>query len=415
MDVMRLGRAERVLFGSILGLCKALGIWRYPVRRSGDVETMSLLDKAYWMHKASQPICRARCGAGLEEHFRNAAQTPWDPPVLLESEAELTLSAVGDLISHPFLANSADSLYTEVQELIFGADVAMANMECVIQPDSARPLEFSSKSGPSLCLDGRSFDVIKGFRGRNFDFMSLASNHSLDLGADGVRSTQKALQQSAIAFHGTNETAQQARDALILECGAVRLGLLAFTFGLNGHAPPQAHPNLVNRTNLNDGERADLTLLEAQLAHCRASQADFVVAQLHWGLEHEMYPTPEQVALAHHLAELGIDAVVGHHPHVVQPMEAYRTQRDPNRVVPIFYSLGNLTTPFSAPFLTESAVARFHLVKGRTQDGSPRTYVGSASQHRVVQQADPKHRRLHLRARPGRGATPTRTYVSQDT
>jgi poly-gamma-glutamate synthesis protein (capsule biosynthesis protein) len=61
---------------------------------------------------------------------------------------------------------------------------------------------------------------------------------------------------------------------------------------------------------------------------------DFIVVQLHWGMEFEMYPRPEQLEVAHHIAELGADAIIGHHPHVLQPVEVYHGK-------PILYSLGN--------------------------------------------------------------------------
>jgi poly-gamma-glutamate synthesis protein (capsule biosynthesis protein) len=82
---------------------------------------------------------------------------------------------------------------------------------------------------------------------------------------------------------------------------------------------------------------------------------------------------PEQVELAHELAERGVDAIIGHHPHVIQPMELYTTKRDKNRMVPIYYSLGNLINAFSAEELCQSAVAKLSLSKGKYNDET-RTY-----------------------------------------
>jgi poly-gamma-glutamate synthesis protein (capsule biosynthesis protein) len=113
-------------------------------------------------------------------------------------------------------------------------------------------------------------------------------------------------------------------------------------------------------------------------------------------MEYELYPRPGQIELAHHLAELGVDAIVGHHPHVVQPVEYYRTRRDAERVVPVFYSLGNLTNPFSAPHLCRSGVARVALARGATKDGNWRTYVKSATLSEVVQVADIAGQKLSL-------------------
>jgi poly-gamma-glutamate synthesis protein (capsule biosynthesis protein) len=186
---------------------------------------------------------------------------------------------------------------------------------------------------------------------------------------------------------------------VIVERRGIRLGLVSYTFGLNAQRPPADRPRIVNRMNLNGPpETLEVEPLASQLARCRGADVDFVVAHLHWGMEHELYPTPAQVAVAHHLAELGIDAIVGHHPHVVQPVECYRTRRDPLRVVPVFYSLGSLVNPFSAPFLCRSRVARLELAKGTWTDGSTRTYVRSAVATDVDQVAHVAERRLSLRA-----------------
>jgi poly-gamma-glutamate synthesis protein (capsule biosynthesis protein) len=136
-----------------------------------------------------------------------------------------------------------------------------------------------------------------------------------------------------------------------------------------------------------------------QIQFCRDHNTDLIIAQLHWGMEHEYYPRPEQVEVAHHLAEMGVDIVVGHHPHLVQPMECYRTRRDPDRLVPIFYSLGNLVTPFSHPDFRRSAVARVIATKGTTPDGKTRTYIRKADVTEVFLQIDETNRTLRLRAK----------------
>jgi poly-gamma-glutamate synthesis protein (capsule biosynthesis protein) len=118
---------------------------------------------------------------------------------------------------------------------------------------------------------------------------------------------------------------------------------------------------------------------------------DFLVAQLHWGYEHELYPRPEQIGLAHRMAEMGVDLVVGHHPHVVQPMERYRTVRDPHRIVPIYYSLGNLVNPFSAPYLCRGGIARVEIVRGRLPGGTVATLVAKAELATVEQEVDTRN------------------------
>jgi poly-gamma-glutamate synthesis protein (capsule biosynthesis protein) len=241
-------------------------------------------------------------------------------------------------------------------------------------------------------------EVLAGYQGRRYAFLSAACNHSLDFGEEGVRSTADALHSLGITFHGINETADEAGEARLLERKGIAVAVISHTFGLNGWQAPSDRPWIVNRTRLNDAEaHQDYSLIDRQIAHARDAGADFIIAQLHWGMEFEHYPRPAQLDVAHALAEHGIDAIFGHHPHVLQPSEYYRTCRDPDRIVPIFYSLGNLTNPFRDPRLCRSLVARIGLAKGRTADGHIRTYVQRAGADTVVQSIDISTRRIELR------------------
>ena len=109
-----------------------------------------------------------------------------------------------------------------------------------------------------------------------------------------------------------------------------------------------------------------------------------IIASLHWGYEYEFFPRRHQVELAHDLVEAGVDVIVAHHAHVLQPVEYYRPQRDPDRTAVIAYSLGNLTTSFSAPHLVLSGVLNLTIVKG-TVDGKEKTVVREARLIPVVQ------------------------------
>lgn len=402
-ELFRFRPLEGLLYDGLVGWFDRTGLWCYPIEASGDLETMRFRDKVYWLYKSGHPVRQAARGSGLEKHFEAQSDYAWRLPAGFTPERETSLSAVGDLMSHAFLADSRETLFRDVEELVFGADVAMANLECVVLPAADRPLEFDTRSGPPLHFDPRSFDVVSGADPRRFAFMATACNHSLDFGTEGVRSTIEALRSRSIAFHGLNETEARAREMSVLDANGIRLGIVSFTFGLNAHRPPLDRPWLVNRMALNARPtEIDFSRLEEQLAFGRRSGVDFVIAQLHWGMEYEFYPRPEQVELAHHLAELGVDAIIGHHPHVVQPAEYHRTRRDPDRVVPVFYSLGNLTNPFSAPYLCRSGVARIELARGTVADGGVRTYVRNATLSELDQVADTANRKLTLRvARAG--------------
>jgi capsule synthesis protein PGA_cap len=396
-DVFKLGPIERLLYHAIIAFYEWTGLWHYPANASGDLETMTFMDKVYWLYKTTNPIDRASRRSGLEEHFEAQKSFGWQPPSHIQVKGEMTLSAVGDLMNHRYLLNSSNVLYKDVSDVIFGADVSMANLECVIYPKGTGALSFSPRNGPPLYYNLEEFSIAKGFAGRKYSFMATACNHSLDFGEDGVRSTIGTLKAEGIAFNGVSVSEKDARSATIVERSGFKIGLISHTFGLNAYRPPEDKPWIVNRSHLN-GQlgKIDLRQLEEQIRFCKESKADFVVVQFHWGMEHELYPRPDQVKLSHHLAESGVDLILGHHPHVVQPFEFYRTKRDPDRVVPIYYSLGNLVNPFSAPYLCLSYVARVALVKDVLADGSERTYVRDAGAVEIVQVVDDKNGKIRL-------------------
>ncbi|HLZ59829.1 MAG TPA: CapA family protein, partial [Ktedonosporobacter sp.] len=155
--------------------------------------------------------------------------------------------------------------------------------------------------------------------------VTLANNHLLDCGRTGVMETLEALARAGVAPLGAASNERTAHAPVIRQAGQLRIGLLGYywnrrcaaTADLPGSAmdPPEA--------------------LKADIMHLRA-QVDRVVVTFHWGIPYEREPLPEDRAKAHYAVDCGADAVIGHHPHVLQPFEIYNG-------CPIFYSVGNFT------------------------------------------------------------------------
>jgi len=191
-DLFRLPLAQRVaLFGAV-ALCEAGRFWEYPMRAFGNLERMRFIDKVYWVFKTTNPARRARRGSRLEEYFGDAGRRSCSLPTGFGVESELELSAAGDLMNHPFLARSGRCLYEAVDATLFGADVAMANLECPVLPDGNKDLVLALDAPPMLVFNAEEFAVVSGGEHR-YSFMSTACNHSLDHGAAGVESTLRVL------------------------------------------------------------------------------------------------------------------------------------------------------------------------------------------------------------------------------
>ncbi|MDA3948168.1 MAG: CapA family protein [Spirochaeta sp.] len=396
-EYAQLPRRQAFVYGAVLRLIEATGRWRFPIHASGDYEEMKVRDILYWLHKAKHHVIHPERGSHLEAYFEAQQQFQWSVPDDFTVTRELSVSAVGDLMDHEYLVDSP-GLYRHVADQILGVDLPMANLECVVLDEPSETPRFDGKTAPRLRIDSRTMNVLTSYEGRRYAFLSAACNHSLDFGLEGVLATSTALRDSDIAFHGINETVDDAGRALLLEKNGILVAVLSHTFGLNAWKPPLDRPWIVNRTRLNGTQaQLDLSLIDRQITHARNAGADFLIAQLHWGMEFEHYPRTEQVDVAHALAERGIDAIFGHHPHVIQPYEYYRTHRDPGRVVPIFYSLGNLTNPFQDPRLCQSLLARIDIVKGADASGHTKTYVRRAWAETVVQSIDVHTGQIDLR------------------
>jgi|SoiMethySBSTD1v2_1073268.scaffolds.fasta_scaffold23784_4 poly-gamma-glutamate capsule biosynthesis protein CapA/YwtB (metallophosphatase superfamily) len=396
MDLFQPRPLEWVVYHGVIAFARATGCWKYPIDASGDFERMRLKDKIYWFYKAQFPVELPPRGSGLEQYFQHQQCEP-SVPAGFRSDAILRLHAAGDLMNHPYLRNSHGYLYEKVCGSVFGADLVIANLECVVDPAASASFEMRSKTAPALCYDEADFKAAQGADGRRYSLMSLANNHILDRGEAGVARTVDILRTHDVGFAGVNETEERAATAPIVETKGFRIGVISHTFGLNGKEPPADKPWLVNRTALNRPcKHVDFSLMQGQIDDCRRKRTDAVVALLHWGMEHEYYPRCDQLDVAHQIAEIGADLVIGHHPHVVQPVEYYRTKRDPTRVVPIYYSLGNLITPFLHPAFRRSALARVTLARGTLADGSQRTYVTDAGVMELLQDIDTERRRLRL-------------------
>lgn len=268
-----------------------------------------------------------------------------------EAAAELptfTLAGGGDVLIHPELIEQAerdaegqDGVAVDFGPLLAGlepvtanVDLALCHLETVIAEDGGPYEGFPDFAVPA--------EITTALAGIGYDGCSTASNHILDHGPEGVGRTLDALDAAGLGHTGSARSAEEAAELTVYEAGPARVAHLSYSYGFNGREIPEDQPWLTNRI---DGER-----IVEEAAAARAAGADVVVASLHWGQEMQHEPSPAQARLARALAESGqVDLVLGHHAHVVQPMEKIGDTW-------IAYGLGN-------------QVARHRTPKGTTEEG----------------------------------------------
>jgi hypothetical protein len=229
----------------------------------------------------------------------------------------IKLFACGDVVN---FTNNQAWLSEEFQQVIKNCDFAVANFEAPIDTLNMQPI---AKASPHLYQSSYSIDYLKQ---AGFTHVSLANNHIYDYGERAFKNTLSKLNKNGLVFVGAGESFAESYQPRILEKSGVKIGLLAACeneFGCHfddslsrsGYAY-LFHPLL---------EDAILALKQ---------QADFVVLIAHAGVENIPIPIKEWRDRYRRLCELGLDVIVGHHPHVPQGYEQYGESL-------IFYSLGN--------------------------------------------------------------------------
>jgi poly-gamma-glutamate synthesis protein (capsule biosynthesis protein) len=300
--------------------------------------------------------------------------------------ARLRFVAVGDIIPHEAVkraaaaAEAADAdprdgggfaeLWRDLRPLIGGADIAFANLETPIAPTSghgSRAFVFNAPASLPTDLRRTGFNVV-----------SVANNHAYDQGVSGLAETLSRLKNAGVLPVGAGVTRDRAGGPLYLNRRGLRIAVLGYTDLLNVNLNSRADKPWVSRLGENE------TLGAVRDARQRA---DLVIVSVHWGNEYQRKPSPRQMRFARALAEAGADLVVGHHPHVLQPMETIRVG---DRKSVIAYSLGNFVSnqartytaarqPIDSGDQRDGAALVVSFAKVRTGEGSTAVVVEDAS------------------------------------
>ncbi len=240
-----------------------------------------------------------------------------------------TVAASGDFLIHSPVAAQALAygngrrydfapMFQSIRGRIAGADLALCHVETPLVPGAVQGYP-SFRTPPGLA---------GSIRRVGWDACSTASNHSLDAGSYGVRTTLEALDRAGLAHTGTARSAKERRRPTILTVKDTKIAFLSYTAVSNGQAVPS--PWAVNFAS------AKAILSEARRAHRQG--ADTAIVNLHWGDEYVHEVSPSQLSLARRLTKSPlISAVVGQHVHVVQPIRFINGK-------PVVFGEGNLVS-----------------------------------------------------------------------
>ena len=240
------------------------------------------------------------------------------------TEDELNICFTGDLlldrgVREQIEKRGVDKLFENVSPLFSTYDAVVVNLECPVTERNA-PINkrYIFRAEP---------EYVPSLKKAGITHAALANNHSNDQNRAGIEDTYNHLKANDIVPIGAGKNETEFCSPVFINKGKIRVALfnsvviplenwvyLSDTYGVCQLSPDELCERIRNVRN--------------EEKNC------YVVVVLHWGVEYAATPQPDQRLAAHTLIDAGADAIIGHHPHVVQPIEIYKGKY-------IFYSLGN--------------------------------------------------------------------------
>lgn len=247
--------------------------------------------------------------------------------------SKVTLVAVGDNLIHNTLIDAGEqengsrdytSFYENIKSDISAADIAVINQETMLGGSSFAYAGYPCFNTP--------WEVGDAAINAGFDIFTCATNHSLDVGYAGIEQECKYFDSHPEVTHvGTNDSEEDYNSVVYYEKNGIKFAILNYTYGTNGISIPESKPWCVN---MMDKEKITADVNAAK------QNSDVVIVFPHWGTENSTSVSDYQREYIKLFSELGVDIVIGTHPHVLQPVEWVENEQTGKKML-VYYSLGN--------------------------------------------------------------------------
>ena len=255
-----------------------------------------------------------------------------------KKEITATVLNTGDILIHDNILWGAEQsdgsydfskLFKEAKSYITKADYAVANLEVTLGGTAAGNYRgYPGFNSPDSLLDYVKAD--------GFDMLLTANNHCLDTGIAGLKRTVQQLKAKNLDFLGTKETTDDP-TYIVKDINGIKIGMVAYTYGTNSSASGAGSLiNYFSSSNLNKFYTDAQSVIDSM----KADGAEAIVFYMHWGNEYHTKPNTYQKAAAQQLCNMGVDVIVGGHPHVLQPVELIYAEGSDHTTV-CLYSMGN--------------------------------------------------------------------------
>ncbi len=233
-------------------------------------------------------------------------------------------------------------MYENVKEQISEADIAFINQECVIA--DGNPESYPNFNAPKEIAD----DLVD----IGFDVVSLANNHMLDQGPKGLYETYNYWQTKDATVIGCHEENDTGKYITYTETNGIKIAYVSYTSFTNLGGDPADYGLYASYLKYSD--------FEGEIKEAREN-SDLVIVSVHWGEEGQTTQNEEQESYAQRMADAGADVIIGHHPHVIQPVE-WLEGSGGNKTLCV-YSLGNFLHEQAYQYNAVGGMISFDIVK----------------------------------------------------
>ena len=296
--------------------------------------------------------------------FSPPAQAPTEAPTettMPEPEhvvSTATIGSMGDLLMHKPIFddlteyNAAvqksdgsydfESVFRYLTEYTSALDYAVANLETTLAgEDNGYPYHGYPNFN---CPD----EVVDGVKDAGFDMLLTANNHSYDTSLVGYKRTLETVRSRGLETLGTYASADETKWT-VQEINGIKIGMLCYTYatGVTEDGRPSLNfmPHISEAGLCNYFHSDDLQTFYDEVAvyltQMEQAGAEASMMYIHWGVEYVTEPNDQQKAIAQALCDLGMDVIVGGHPHMVQPVQLLESTTDPEHKTVCLYSMGN--------------------------------------------------------------------------
>ncbi len=223
----------------------------------------------------------------------------------------VTVRSIGDILLHDYVywdgatpdgSYNFDKMFTQVKPYLENADITTANMETIVAGSKLGVSSYPVFNAPEQIID-----TLKNV---GVDIVNNATNHTMDWGPEGALASIATLKEKGMPYVGSYESWDDYNTPRVLDVNGVKVGFLAYTYGLNGNYLPEDQTYLAT---LIDNELIRLEI-ERLKKFC-----DVSIVIFHIGEENDFYPSAWQEEVFNVAKEAGANFVIGGHPHVLQP------------------------------------------------------------------------------------------------